>query len=219
MKHRFFCFLIVCIFTVSTAQTYTSVGAAELWNKKSHTQKSGKTYFNKSKTSKKRTHALFNHKGASIKREKISTFSSRGGSGYGFYTEIRMSEQKSSKLWKVLSPASLHNRQNDLDFALQQEYTILKKIAIEMNRETKKQKQVRYQNHKKHQRRVAQYKIDRVAAKLNEEKRRDIAYAKITKNKWSGRKVSSRHGGYKPKTKRSSTGLKKPTKLFNGPGD
>lgn len=219
MKHRIFCFLMVCIFTISTAQPFMNADAAELWNKGSHSKKSGKkTYYNKSKSShKKSTHSLFNRRGVTSKVEnRTSTY--RSGAGYGFYTEVRMSKQVSSRQWSKMSSAAVRNRQNDVDFALQQEYTILKNIAKKMNKSTKKQQASRYQNYKKHQKEVARYKRNYAQSKLNEEIQRDKAYAKLTKGKgWRSRK-SSKKSGYSSVMKKNSTGLtnlKKPKKLFN----
>lgn len=218
MKHRIFCFLMVCIFTISTAQPFMNADAAELWNKGSQAKKSGKkTYYNKSKSShKKTTHSLFNRKGVTSKVEnKAATSTYRGGAGYGFYREVRMSKQKSSKQWSKMSSVAVRNRQNDVDFALQQEYTILKNTAKMMNEETKKQQAVRYQNYKKHQKKVAKYKRDYAQSKLNEEAQRDKAYAKLAKTKgWRSHK-SSKNSKRSSATKKSSTGLKKSKKLFN----
>ena len=218
MKHRIFCFLMVCIFTMSTAQPFMSASAADLWNKGSHEKKSGKkSYFNKSKSShKKGGKALFNRKGISSKAAQQATTSKYNShSGYGFYKEVRMSKQKTSRQWKTMSSTAVRNRQNDVDFALEQEYALLKKVAKEMNAATKKQQAVRYQDYKKHQKEVAQYKQDYAKSRLDEESKRDKAYAKLTKKKGWRSSKSSKSSGRNTVTKRSSTSLKKPKKLFN----
>lgn len=217
MKHRIFCFLMVCIFTISTAQPFMSADAAELWNKKSSGKSSGKTYRSKPRsTGKQGAHSFINRKGLSSRVES-NTVKYRGHSGYGFYTEVRMSKQKKSKQWARMSSSSVRNRQNDLDIALQQEYTILKNVAKKMNVASKKQQEKRYQDYKRHQRDIAQYKLDYAKSKVDEEKRRDRAYAKLSNKKgWSSRR-SSKSSTRKPASGNRSTGLKKPKRLFNDP--
>ncbi|PCJ98209.1 MAG: hypothetical protein COA45_08660 [Zetaproteobacteria bacterium] len=194
-----------------------NAGAAELWNKGSYGKKSGKTYFNKSKSTHQKSHsALFNRKGISSKIENRTTaYKSYGG--YGFYKEVRMSKQKPSKQWRMLSSTAARNRQNDTDFALQQEYRILKDTAQKMNIEIKKEQAVEYQNYKNHQKRIAQYKLDRAQGKLDEEIKRDQAYARLTGKKKSHTysRTSSKNSGRNSGTRGKSTGLKKPNKLFN----
>ncbi|PCI98583.1 MAG: hypothetical protein COB14_07640 [Alphaproteobacteria bacterium] len=205
---------MVCIFTISTAQPFMSADAAELWNKKSSGKSAGKTYRNKPRSTG--THSFFNRKGLSSRVEN-KTAKYRGHSGYGFYTEVRMSKQKKSRQWARMSSSSVRNRQNDLDLALQQEYTILKNVAKKMNIASKKQQESRYQDYKRHQKEVVQYKLDYAKSKVDEEKRRDRAYAKLSNKKgWSSRR-SSKSSTRKSASSKRSTGLKKPKRLFNDP--
>lgn len=220
MKHRVICFLMACIFTATTAHPFMSVDAAELWNKGTSAKKSGKSYYNKSgNTTKKGTHTLFNRKGTVVHNEKSASAYRGHNAGYGFYTEVRMSEQKVSRQWKMLSASAVRNRQADVDLALQQEYEILKDVAKKMNIATKQQQKVRVQNYKKHQKEIARYKVAAAEAELDEEVRRDRAYAKLGHKKGKSSRKVSKSSGRKSATKTRSSGLKKPTRLFNDPSD
>ncbi len=219
MKRRAICFFMVCIFAMSTTQPFVTVDAAELWNKGSHKKSNGKTYYNKHKSKSKKKHTLYNSRGISSKNDRQKSISRKNSSsGYGLYKEVRMSKPKASKQWKRMSSSAVSNRLSDVEFALRQEYTILIDVAKKLNEATKKQKKKIYEDNKRFEKRVAKYKRDQEQAKINEELERDMAYARLMKNKgWRKRSShkNSSNDNRSSSVRVDSSGKKKSTKLYN----
>ncbi len=142
MKRPILLMSMVALLVVSDGNPFADLGAAEVWNSQSKRQITSdkRTIFNRSKNSSvgKGPTTLYNRQS----RSDINA-SSHGGlnSRIQSYKSVDLTKQVPSKLWGLLSPQALENRQADIDHALKNEYERKKatsKVIIAAMREYEK---------------------------------------------------------------------------------
>ena len=210
MKYPVFCFFMVCFLTVMVAPPFIGADAAQLWNKPDRA-KSGKAYYNKRKPFEDAdAPVLYNQ----TKRDRM-TPSGRGSlNAIQAYGKVTMPGQKPSKLWETMAPSAARNRQADIDFALQQEYNIRKKVSAEMIKALRIRAQQDAAQEKKYQAELAAYRAEQDAIKQKKLEKKLQALGFLT----SAARAYKSSGTYKRASRKDdSTGLKKPKRLFNDP--
>ena len=207
MKYPVFFTCLVCLLTVFP-RPFTSADAAQLWNKPEAAKsgKTGKTYYGRKKRTGPDKGVLYNRQGQTRK-----SFLHDGHlKAVHAYSRVSMPGQKPSRLWGIMAPSAVKNRQADIEFALQQEYNIRKKVAADMLQTLKLRAQQRAADERRHQDALARYAAEQTAIKQHklEKKQRALGLSAAGPAQKSA-------GTYKRKEK--GTGLKKPRRLFNDP--
>ncbi len=204
MKRPILCLFMAGIFMFATFEPFTTSNAAELWNAtpRGKTAGKGSTLYNKRGGSS--DNSLYNRKTQS--RNNILS-PNHGLSSIRTSKYVQMSGQHPSKLWRIMSPSAVKNRQADIDLALQQEYNIKKTTAKLVNNAIREGERHRIAGDKQHQKMLDKYEAERAAEK---QERLDRKY-----NFLNGGATKPNRRTYKSTSTREETGLKKPRKLFN----
>lgn len=212
MKHPILLISIVSLFVVGDGNPFTDLGAAEVWNSQSKRQVTSdkRTIFNRSKNSNvgKGQTTLFN-------RQDYSNINSSSHGGLNAkiqsYKEVDMTQQVPSKLWGLLSPQALANKQADVDNALQNEYERKKataKVVIAAMRE--------YETHRVKMEREYERNLER-SQKDSEKSKIDkkAIQALALKAKESSKGLSNRSEDKGLRQNENTQVLKRSVRLFN----
>lgn len=216
MKHPLLCMVLTLVLVVMDGRPFDMLGAAEIWNSQSGQRSSGekRTIYNKPKNSNagKGVTTLYNRQSTSNAR-----VSSRAGlqAQISTYAQIVPGQQVPSKLWGLLSPQALLNKQADVDHALQKEYDRKSKTAVIMAKMLRESEALRLEGERKHQEDVARYHADKDAY----EAARQAEKERALRGRASGRvyTASNKKRVYKGRAGENRTVLKKPKRLFNDP--
>ena len=231
MKHPYICAFLTVALSFTAYQPGFRLNAAELWNstdqsspapsyysgKKGGNGSSG-VYYNAPKNSRaSNSGTLFNVQDEAAMAGKDI----RGGlqANIETYKNINkdMRPQKSSKQFAFMSPAAVADRQTDIDNALQIEYEQRKATAKLMMEVYEEVQQSLADAEKADQ--------EQRAADAEEKRQKDLEREQKKTRALSGKKGSYKSSGSRGTTytaggtTSSSTGLKKPTRLFNDPND
>ncbi len=204
MKRSILCLFMAMVFTFSTAKPYTNSNATELWNSTSRgsDKPSGNSLYNKIDPDSHRG-TLYNTKKTFDKK----SYHRKGLSSIRTSKDIKMSGQKPSKLWGIMAPSAVKNRQADIDAALQQEYVIKKKTANIVNKAIRESEKFRIASQKHEQKLVEEYEANKLAEK---QARLERKYRAL-----NGGVSRTAYKAYKSSSQKDNNGLKKPRKLFN----
>lgn len=214
MKHPILLMSLVGFLVVSDGNPFADLGAAEVWNSQSKRQITSdkRTIFNKSKNSNigKGPTTLYNRQSNS----NINA-SSHGGldARIQSYGNIGMTQQVPSKLWGLLSPSALENKQADIDYALQNEYERKKataKVVIEAMKDFEAQ---RLKMEREYQAKMARYGGDRDRMREEQKALQAKALQAAQSSENDSADVKNSRSGVR--TQENAQVLKGSAKLFN----
>ena len=134
------------------------LNAAELWNSQSKDRPSAKKQlFNSQLPRVQGSVTLYNPQSRILARNSHSGIKQN----LEVFAKVDRSKQVPSKLWGLLSPQALANKQSDIDYALQKEYERKQATAVAMRASIRKNEAVKLQNARKHEALVAAYRAER----------------------------------------------------------
>ncbi len=215
MKNRILFFAITLALSCVTYQPIQGLSAAELWNSQSSnaSKKSGKnTYYNSSRKNNAPSNGkstLYNGTGNTGTIGRVSKGSSIIASTIKEYKNLQVRKNKPSKMWGLLSPAALKNRQADIDNALKIEYDRKKgalAARVRAYKNTQKEMNAQKKEHAAFRKELKEQREAYKQARL-EKKMRALGKSK------NQRKTFSSNNRVKT-TKKSSN---KPKRIFNIP--
>tara|TARA_R110001592_G_scaffold144484_4_gene367659 strand:+ start:28696 stop:29361 length:666 start_codon:yes stop_codon:yes gene_type:complete len=219
MKHPVLCTLFTLFLTLTTAQPFVASYATELWNSQKKSNSGGKTYYyNKSKSSTSGNVTLYN-----TTTPPAYNTSKNGGLKQTLqgYQKVEVSGQHSSKLWGLMSPSALANRQADIEHALQVEYDTRKITAAHITTVFKEVQTAQMKADKEYQNTLSEYQQKKQAEELAAQQKKEQALNGGTSHR---KKTYSASGSGKKKlyvtskeSTETNTKLKKPKRLFNDP--
>ena len=177
MKRSIICLFLTLSFTVMTVSPFMTLHAANLWNKKSGAGKSSgrAPFYNQQKGGKKKG-PLYNTPRSSDKHAYGSKGLRKSIEGYA---RVEYAQVVPSKLDGLVSPSTLRNRNNDLNYTLGREHEMRKANASTMikrlranERIKRKNKAEAASNRRLYHENPAAYKIKKI--KDNKKKKRQM---------------------------------------------
>ena len=227
MRHPYLCVCLTFALSVTAYHSGVRLNAAELWNSTGVGASSSSSYYVDKKSSKKgNIGSYYNVPGNSSSINRATLYNVKDATklnslGGGLetvvqaYNNVKMGRQKKSRQFSTMSADAVSNRQADIDHALQIEYSTRKSTAMYMIEVYKKDEAARVQGLRDHQDHLAAMRAEKETKALERQRKKDRALGRA-----SGRRISSARGGKRvvnSSSSRSSTGLKKPARLFNDP--
>lgn len=235
MKHPYLCCFFAIALSFTAYQPGFRLNAADLWNKtgvgvsapsyyvEGQAKKKGNSgiyYNNRDGSNSYNQKTLYNVKDPSAlaagkRRDRLNAMANNYK---GVNTSNR--KQRPSKQFAFMSSDAVANRQADIDLALQNEYNRRKETAQNMRRLQESSRRSLIAADKAEDKRLKELEARR--QKYMQERERKKAMALKGKGVlYSGTSKSTKasRAGYSSYTSSSSTGLKKPKRLFNDPNN
>ena len=195
---------------------FVGVNAAQIWNKGASSdnnagekpryynvpktvgpQGEGQTYYNKS-----------------AKQGKSLNFDSGGLKVVKHYPKAVMGQQVPSKLWAYMAPAAKQAREDDIELALQRQYEIRQKNINAMKRRDAEAQELYLERERKYYSFYDEHRAELEQRKAEFEEKKRKAYKAMLANEGKGGYTTK---NVRPSERSTSTGLKKPKRLYNDP--